>query len=200
MSWLGAVALSVDPGHFEDLAGYAVMAAPTVALLAVASAGVLWCSARTMTRLREAYTEVLLAPYLLLAAFALPIALGRTHVALTQLLDRELATALITAAFALIATFILWRATTHMRDLHQQRERLLVELERRVEDRTRELAESNQLLSVSQDRLRETDRRKDEFLATLAHELRNPLAPIRNGLRMLKIGRRRSVSRRSAHE
>ena len=28
----------------------------------------------------------------------------------------------------------------------------------------------------------EADRRKDEFLATLAHELRNPLAPIRNGL------------------
>ena len=26
----------------------------------------------------------------------------------------------------------------------------------------------------------EADRRKDEFLATLAHELRNPLAPIRN--------------------
>jgi signal transduction histidine kinase len=30
--------------------------------------------------------------------------------------------------------------------------------------------------------LREADRRKDEFLATLAHELRNPLAPIRNAL------------------
>ena len=30
--------------------------------------------------------------------------------------------------------------------------------------------------------LSEADRRKDEFLATLAHELRNPLAPIRNGL------------------
>ena len=28
--------------------------------------------------------------------------------------------------------------------------------------------------------LREADRRKDEFLAMLAHELRNPLAPIRN--------------------
>src|SRR5262245_21832449 len=31
-----------------------------------------------------------------------------------------------------------------------------------------------------ENRLREADRRKDEFLATLAHELRNPLAPIRN--------------------
>jgi len=35
--------------------------------------------------------------------------------------------------------------------------------------------------------LREADQRKDEFLATLAHELRNPLAPIRNGLQVLKL-------------
>jgi two-component system, sensor histidine kinase len=35
--------------------------------------------------------------------------------------------------------------------------------------------------------LREADRRKDEFLATLAHELRNPLAPIRNALEILKL-------------
>jgi PAS domain S-box-containing protein len=34
--------------------------------------------------------------------------------------------------------------------------------------------------------LRDADRRKDEFLATLAHELRNPLAPIRNGLHLLR--------------
>jgi PAS domain S-box-containing protein len=36
-------------------------------------------------------------------------------------------------------------------------------------------------------RLLEQDVRKDEFLATLAHELRNPLAPIRNGLQVLKL-------------
>jgi len=36
--------------------------------------------------------------------------------------------------------------------------------------------------------LRETDRRKDEFLATLAHELRNPLAPISNTLHLLRTG------------
>jgi CheY-like chemotaxis protein/nitrogen-specific signal transduction histidine kinase len=35
--------------------------------------------------------------------------------------------------------------------------------------------------------LKEADRRKDEFLATLAHELRNPLAPIRNAAEMLKV-------------
>ena len=34
--------------------------------------------------------------------------------------------------------------------------------------------------------LREGDRRKNEFLATLAHELRNPLAPLRNGLEIAK--------------
>ena len=35
--------------------------------------------------------------------------------------------------------------------------------------------------------LRDTDRRKDEFLATLAHELRNPLAPIFNVLQLMQL-------------
>lgn len=37
------------------------------------------------------------------------------------------------------------------------------------------------------DQLKDNERRKDEFLATLAHELRNPLAPIRNALHILKL-------------
>ena len=36
--------------------------------------------------------------------------------------------------------------------------------------------------------LREADRRKDEFLAMLAHELRNPLAPISSAAQLLKLG------------
>ena len=39
--------------------------------------------------------------------------------------------------------------------------------------------------------LRESDRHKDEFIAVLAHELRNPLVPIRNGIELLKTSRTR---------
>jgi signal transduction histidine kinase len=53
-------------------------------------------------------------------------------------------------------------------------------LERKVQERTEELARANALLL-------EADRRKDEFLATLAHELRNPLAPIRNALEIMRL-------------
>ena len=46
-------------------------------------------------------------------------------------------------------------------------------------------------------RLLEQDVRKDEFLATLAHELRNPLAPIRTGLQVLKLTPQADVAART---
>ncbi len=52
-----------------------------------------------------------------------------------------------------------------------------------------DLIERNQVfeaLQASEHELREADRRKDEFIAMLAHELRNPLAPIRTGIDLLK--------------
>ncbi|MGQ9425568.1 ATP-binding protein [Gilvimarinus sp. F26214L] len=63
-----------------------------------------------------------------------------------------------------------------------------------VERRARALEESNRNLEremserqAAENALRQADRRKDEFLATLAHELRNPLAPMMNGLRILEM-------------
>jgi PAS domain S-box-containing protein len=54
------------------------------------------------------------------------------------------------------------------------------ELERRVAQRTTELTAANS-------ELRSADRHKNEFLAMLAHELRNPLAPVRNALQILGL-------------
>lgn len=51
-------------------------------------------------------------------------------------------------------------------------------LEQRVSERTAELEQSEQAL-------REASRHKDEFMAVLAHELRNPLVPLRTGLDLL---------------
>ncbi|MGZ8236769.1 MAG: hybrid sensor histidine kinase/response regulator [Methylobacter sp.] len=42
-------------------------------------------------------------------------------------------------------------------------------------------------LLIQTEQLQDTDRRKDEFLAMLAHELRNPLAPIRNTVQLLRL-------------
>jgi signal transduction histidine kinase len=59
-------------------------------------------------------------------------------------------------------------------------ERLNSELEQRVAERT-------SALEASTAALQEADRRKDEFLAMLAHELRNPLAPIRTAVQLLRL-------------
>jgi signal transduction histidine kinase len=59
---------------------------------------------------------------------------------------------------------------------------MLAEIDRRQGEVLREMREREQ----AEDALREADRKKDRFLATLAHELRNPLAPILTGVQVLK--------------
>jgi signal transduction histidine kinase len=186
MSWLALVAVSFDVSRLSNEPRFPGMAALTIVLVAMTSAGVLSCSAQAIARLREAHAAAVLAPRLLVAAFALPTVLGRLQVALDGAIDHGLAAAIVTVAFATVVTVALWRGAARMQSLHQQRQQLLEDLEGRVAARTRELAEANEELQRSQERLREADRRKDEFLATLAHELRNPLAPIRTGIELLK--------------
>lgn len=72
--------------------------------------------------------------------------------------------------------------TTYWREPHQPPERdlrLLDILARQAAD----LLESK----LAQETLREANQRKDEFLATLAHELRNPLAPVHYAIQVLQL-------------
>ena len=68
-----------------------------------------------------------------------------------------------------------------------------------VRDFTERRQLEDHLRSLAAD-LSEADRRKNEFLAMLAHELRNPLAPISNAARALRISGRDEQSLRSASE
>ncbi len=72
------------------------------------------------------------------------------------------------------------RAETRLSELNET-------LDQRVIERTDALRERERLLKRLEGELREADRKKDEFLATLAHELRNPLAPVRNAVQLLQI-------------
>lgn len=69
----------------------------------------------------------------------------------------------------------------------REAERLTAELERRVAERTAELESAVARQSELAEQLLEADRRKDEFLALLSHELRNPLAPVRNAAAIMRL-------------
>ena len=72
-------------------------------------------------------------------------------------------------------------------------ERLNAELEERVTERTSALEATTQAL-------KEANHRKDEFLAMLAHELRNPLAPIRTAVQLLRLKELTEPHRRRARD
>ncbi|MEO6065338.1 MAG: response regulator [Lysobacterales bacterium] len=76
--------------------------------------------------------------------------------------------------------------TEQAREVHKLNEFLSqanMELERTNRNLKAEVAERQR----AEGRLRDADRRKDEFLATLAHELRNPLAPIQGALNLHRL-------------
>jgi len=78
-----------------------------------------------------------------------------------------------------VANRALVAEVTERRRAEEQLQELNENLDRLVEQRTRTLEEL-------QAELHEAARRKDEFIATLAHELRNPLAPVRNAVQLLR--------------
>jgi PAS domain S-box-containing protein len=72
-----------------------------------------------------------------------------------------------------------------------------ITLQKRIE---REIAEHAGALERLNATLRENDRRKDEFLAVLAHELRNPLAPIRQAAMISKAPGASAAQKRWGHD
>ena len=72
--------------------------------------------------------------------------------------------------------------STHWRRTHRPSERDL----RLLDILARQAADLIERM-LAEERLRDSDRRKEEFLATLAHELRNPLAPILNAIQWLNL-------------
>lgn len=72
-------------------------------------------------------------------------------------------------------------------ELYRQRQEVALqrdELKAATEENARLLQESREQAAA----LQQADRRKDEFLAMLAHELRNPLAPVCNAVEILRLG------------
>ncbi|HEX4267455.1 MAG TPA: ATP-binding protein [Steroidobacteraceae bacterium] len=83
-----------------------------------------------------------------------------------------------------LALFLCWITGAGVLGLSVAARLLLI----RARSMRKRLHEALKVARETQERLQEADRRKDEFLATLAHELRNPMAPIRYAAAALNTG------------
>ncbi len=148
-------------------------------LVVFAVGGVMLGAASLLAARPEAYLTFLL-PTGLLTALRLAIEGDEGHVMMAFLAALFTVATVVTTWRFHLAIESSFRLRFDNQDLIEslqtaknEAEALNRDLELRVQDRTAELTEA--------------DRRKDEFLATLAHELRNPLAPIRFALETLKL-------------
>lgn len=164
----GAQAMYMIP----RLTGISVQTATMLVALAVGLIAT-YTEHEPMKTLSEDSGIGILARRVMLAAFIVPIGLGwlRIQGFRAGLYDSSFGTALRSIVEIVILVGVLWASVQaiRVRELRQHR----AEAERQA---------SEQRLVH---KLQEADRRKDEFLATLAHELRNPLTPIRNAAAIL---------------
>jgi PAS domain S-box-containing protein len=112
-----------------------------------------------------------------------PDAKGDLRLHLEMGLKSALSTPLVSRSGRVLGMF-----TTHWANVRRldERELRFVDLLARQAADLIERMQSDQALRQREQALREADRRKDEFIAMLAHELRNPLVPIRNGIELLR--------------
>src|SRR5262249_38992252 len=88
------------------------------------------------------------------------------------------------------------RAEQEIRDLNDHLLRLTEQLERRVQDRTRQLQQANQELAVARDQALEASRVKSVFLGQMSHEFRTPLNHIKGYAELLQ----EELHERGVHE
>lgn len=180
-AWLAILALSVDSARLANEPRFPGMGAPTILFVVLTGATVLG-----LTRLSGAAHGVTATGprwpiWSVVGAFLAPPLLNRAHAALleTGVIEAQLLAAGVALGFSMVLSVGFWRYASRLAAAHRAQARVQAELEDRVRERTRALTASNDDLRRHEEALRTADRRKDEFIALLAHELRNPLAPIR---------------------
>ncbi len=90
---------------------------------------------------------------------------------------------------------VMWLILRLVREWVEQKElaeaevyRLNVELQQRVDERTRELREKAEALTAANEQLKELDRLKSEFVSLVSHELRAPLTNVRGAIELMEGG------------
>lgn len=96
--------------------------------------------------------------------------------------------------YGAMAPIVMWFVLGIVRTWVQQKEQaeaevyhLNIELQQRVEDRTRELRAKAEELTAANERLQELDRLKSEFVSLVSHELRAPLTNVRSAIELMEL-------------